>query len=400
VIEQIPIDSIVIGEKRKKRFDPKNEKNRLFVDSIERAGMLNPVNVRPIRDKDGNVIEGKYELVCGRRRLWAAKTLGHQYVMAKLGEWIDDEINFLSLAENIHRQHLEGAAWLKAMADLQKEKERIWGKNPGRRLSGIAGAAAVQRDPVTKKFAKKAVEATPENDVSPDSETAEPLSADRAHSGSGKKRKAAKSHASLIEEETGMSLRLAQKDLKTASAFTEEQLVALAAIDASKADCEKLTTIEDPERRSIAISLMLTGVSADGAIAEATKDSPEMEQLVASRTEETIPDQEWVESYCKSKRERFQDPKMFDRDAILYRRTREQRAVFKAKAGKEILAAHDSRPTMLTRALAKILFLAHPRDWYVCSKCYGLNIEEPECDKCNGTGFEINIEWPHRTKKS
>ena len=64
----LEVKLIRVPEDRRKSFDKVDEKNQLFVDSIRRVGVLQPIDVRKIDDH--------YQLVFGRRRLWAVKQLG------------------------------------------------------------------------------------------------------------------------------------------------------------------------------------------------------------------------------------------------------------------------------------------------------------------------------------
>ena len=390
---QLPIESIFVGEKRKKRFDPKDEKNEKFKNNIDRAGMINPIAARPVGEK--------YELVCGRRRLWAAKQLRWKFVPAIINDWADDELLFLSAAENALRGHLTPAQQIQVMQQLMIEYEKIWGKDPGRRIGGRARAATAYRDPVTKKFVANPVVLSERGPIDGDNFTQEPAKPNLGLAGSDTNGEPAEqSITNRVHADFGESVTRSKREAKIAKALTQDQLVALDTCEkVTKKVLEKLANIKDPDKRKVAFNIMCTGADPASAIEQATSDIPETQEILERLREAQMPDEEWIESFCQKKREEFQDPKHFDRSAILYRRTRDDRAALRAKCGKEVWEAHQERPTGFTWVFVRLLFVDHPRGWEICMKCLGLNVKSPHCSECYGTGFKVKWEWPVKPRR-
>jgi ParB-like nuclease domain len=391
LVIEIPIDRIFNDEKRKKRIDPKDEKNQQFLMGVESAGLINAIDVRPVGEK--------FELICGRRRLWAAKTLGWKHIAARVGEWSDDEVLLLIAQENALRRHLTPVQQIRLMQDLMKLYEKVFGEDPGRRLSGWAGARAVQRDPVTRKFVSKPVELSPPGESQGVGDTTEPLIPPSGHNGVVVSPDSEQSHSKRLQNEVGQGLAQTYAYARLAKTFTDVELDALGTTEQiTKKALDKLAKIEDREKRAVAINLVAMGQSVDSAIAHANPVTPVTQKAVEDRREEEMPDLEWVESFCKKKRDQFQNPEAYDRSAFLYRHTRTERAALRARTRKEVYALHQAQPTSFTSIFAQLLYVAHPRDWFVCGACLGMNVDDPDCRECRGTGFKVKVEWPERNK--
>lgn len=88
-IEQIPIDSIVVGKRRRQKLG----NIQSLAKSIERRGLLHPIIVR-----NGN------ELVSGQRRLEACRKLGWKSIGARRAETMsDEELRAVENDENVQR---------------------------------------------------------------------------------------------------------------------------------------------------------------------------------------------------------------------------------------------------------------------------------------------------------
>ena len=87
-----------------------------LASSIKRYGIIQPLYVRKTDVDD--IYD--YELVAGERRLRAAKMLGHYCVPCVVNDVNDEELAFISIVENIHREDLnmfELAYGLKNLCD-------------------------------------------------------------------------------------------------------------------------------------------------------------------------------------------------------------------------------------------------------------------------------------------
>lgn len=80
----------------RRRFN--EEQIRELADSIRERGLIQPLIVR--------VVEGRYELIAGERRLRAVKSLGLEEVPVVVHEASDQEVAELTLIENLQREDL------------------------------------------------------------------------------------------------------------------------------------------------------------------------------------------------------------------------------------------------------------------------------------------------------
>ncbi len=84
-----------------------------LISSIKENGLLEPIVVR--RRENG------YEIVCGGRRLNAAKKLGMKYIPAVIRDASDREMLELALVENLQREDLNPLESAEAFCTLSKE---------------------------------------------------------------------------------------------------------------------------------------------------------------------------------------------------------------------------------------------------------------------------------------
>jgi ParB-like partition proteins len=68
------------------------------MDSIKNTGLINPVIVRPTKDK--------YEMISGHRRLKAYELLGIDEIEANIKELSDDEATILMVDSNLQREKI------------------------------------------------------------------------------------------------------------------------------------------------------------------------------------------------------------------------------------------------------------------------------------------------------
>ena len=96
VLDLSPVKSIIVPDVRKKSFRKDDKDIKKFIDDVNKVGILHPINVRP-------ALDGKHELVCGRRRLWIAKHLGHVTIPAIVKDWPDTATDLVRISENVNR---------------------------------------------------------------------------------------------------------------------------------------------------------------------------------------------------------------------------------------------------------------------------------------------------------
>lgn len=89
---------ITPGANPRKRMDP--ERLHQLAESIRIHGILNPLVVRPRPD-------GGYELICGERRLMAARMVGLDSVPARVVHVDDREAAEMRILENLQREDLD-----------------------------------------------------------------------------------------------------------------------------------------------------------------------------------------------------------------------------------------------------------------------------------------------------
>jgi ParB family chromosome partitioning protein len=90
-----------------------------LVHSIRELGVLQPIVVRPLAEKDG---KQTYELIMGERRLRASKEVGLAKIPAVIRETADENMLRDALLENLHRSDLnpleEASAYQQLLEDF------------------------------------------------------------------------------------------------------------------------------------------------------------------------------------------------------------------------------------------------------------------------------------------
>lgn len=124
--ENIPYDSLVLSQKNVRRVKDGVSIEELAED-IARRGLLQSLNVRPIRDQQGEET-GKYEVPAGGRRFEALKLLIKQKRMAKdqptpciVNRAQNTSAEEDSLAENVHREQLHPLDQFRAFKTLRDQ---------------------------------------------------------------------------------------------------------------------------------------------------------------------------------------------------------------------------------------------------------------------------------------
>ena len=95
-------------EQPRKNFDPTARKE--LADSIKTYGVIQPILVTPVGDR--------YMIVAGERRFRASKLAGLKKIPAVVKEYSKQQIQEISLLENIQREDLNPIETAKAMKEL------------------------------------------------------------------------------------------------------------------------------------------------------------------------------------------------------------------------------------------------------------------------------------------
>ncbi|RYU10238.1 ParB/RepB/Spo0J family partition protein [Nocardioides iriomotensis] len=100
-----------------------------LVHSIKEIGLLQPVVVRAVGDRDG---EPRYELIMGERRWRATQEAGLDVIPAIVRDTSDDDLLRDALLENLHRSQLnpleEAAAYQQLLDDFGCTHEELAGR--------------------------------------------------------------------------------------------------------------------------------------------------------------------------------------------------------------------------------------------------------------------------------
>lgn len=110
----VPIDKIKVGERFRKEYGDIEE----LADSMRRYGLVHPI-----------VVTKDMDLVAGERRLRAAQLLGWGEIEVRVLDDLDEfERRDIELEENIRRKNFEWAEEVRALAELHKLRQKLYGK--------------------------------------------------------------------------------------------------------------------------------------------------------------------------------------------------------------------------------------------------------------------------------
>ena len=143
----IDLDAIVANAQNpRKEFE--TEALAELVHSIREFGVLQPIAVRPLGDKDG---KPAYELIMGERRFRASKEAGLTKIPAVIRETQDDNMLRDALLENIHRANLnpleEASAYQQLLSDFGITQDQL-AEKIGRSRPQITNTIRLLRLPV------------------------------------------------------------------------------------------------------------------------------------------------------------------------------------------------------------------------------------------------------------
>src|SRR5437867_568685 len=140
---------LAIGEIRPNPFQPRQDVDPAALEeltaSIRKAGLLQPVVVRPIPGGDGG-----YELIAGERRLRACQALGWERIPAVKREVDDRTVLTLALIENLQRDDLspvdEARGYERLIAEFNLAQQDV-ADAVGRDRSTVANALRLLKLP-------------------------------------------------------------------------------------------------------------------------------------------------------------------------------------------------------------------------------------------------------------
>lgn len=131
----IAIDKLIPNPYQpRKQFDPSAIET--LTESIRQHGIIQPLAVRPAKDKDGY-----YEIIAGERRFRAAKAVGLQEVPVVIHEVSDADSAAFALIENLQREDLNVIEKANGIQQLIQEfslTHEACGKLLGQSRSGIS----------------------------------------------------------------------------------------------------------------------------------------------------------------------------------------------------------------------------------------------------------------------
>ncbi len=119
------VQSLPTGSLQPSRFQPRIEMGeedlRELAASIEQAGIIEPLIVRPLQ-------AGRYEIVAGERRWRAAQLAGLEEVPCLVRELDDEQTQIIALIENLHRRDLSDYERGRALRQLKRVLKAPWGE--------------------------------------------------------------------------------------------------------------------------------------------------------------------------------------------------------------------------------------------------------------------------------
>ena len=325
----------------KKRRRLRTEVVAEIAESVGAVGLFQPIGLRPIGDR--------FRLIFGRHRLEAYRKLGRPEIPAIVLDLDDAFEASASDAENLFRNPLAPAERLLALKRWSARTDTEHLEPQHRKGDGS-------------------------NENNADDLPARSLQ--HAHGVMTRPSKATKQH------------------LATDDGLTEEELIVLADREVGQVDLASLAKIQDPDRRRAAISLIASGLSPKAAIAFSnlppnTTVTEVIGDLGPLRPVSDYSDEEWLDYCCGEVMARLKSTAAFKRDALLYRRTSEERARLWAGTKKALAEAKGQQVGPFFMLLSRLVNIDHPKNWLHCGPCEGTGAsgDGSKCGYCYGHGY-------------
>jgi hypothetical protein len=206
---------------------------------------------------------------------------------------------------------------------------------------------------------------------------------------------------------TGKSLATAKRDTRIARSFTRDQLEALVQMQTTQGDQTRIAKIKDAGKRGEVVNLIASGMEVEDAMKEVleveqlppfavreSKEAHKAEAAPKSAAGGEMSDDEWFQSNCGAKAALLKDPAKYKADALLYRRTSEQRQSFRSNSKRHLEFAKKAGVTgPFYGLLNRLISISHPKDWLLCEECNGANeVGGRRCARCFGAGHHVTTE--------
>jgi ParB family transcriptional regulator, chromosome partitioning protein len=118
-LSQVPLDLLQRG-KYQPRVDMRPESLQELADSIKSQGLVQPILVRPLAERNPGESQ-RYEIIAGERRWRAAQMAGLTEIAAVIRDVPDDAAVAMALIENIQRENLNPLEEARALSRLIDE---------------------------------------------------------------------------------------------------------------------------------------------------------------------------------------------------------------------------------------------------------------------------------------
>jgi ParB-like chromosome segregation protein Spo0J len=348
--------------------------------SIKVEGLYNPIVVRPDPQR-----AGYYIIVQGKHRLYAVKIVLHERFIAAtvIADMDEAKAEFATITENLWRNPLtKGQQTLSIKRWFEYYQAKF--------ASPVAKAADG--------------EATADNLSAVSEAAAGPID-----SGDVDVRKKIPGFTEKLTASMGGSKRQAERALRLAKAFDEEQLQVLDQEKVTNEAREQIAKVNDEADRGAIVNLVASGRDAVEAIAQVMKDkapapvNAKAKEAAAAKKAAVVEkapamiDDEWYTTYCGAKAAMLSDTTKYKADALYYRKIVDERAAYRAKIKKVTKEARDTKVIgpFLSTANRHISF-THPKDWAICGGCGGKGVDpaDPtkECPTCRGACYQLKTE--------
>lgn len=337
---QVPVDVIDIVSGARSE-DP--EKLDFLCLSLKAIGLINNVVV-----VENPQIPGRYRMVAGRRRLAAHKKLGWEMIEATVRTLSDVDCELLEISENLARLDYTAIE----RADAMTRYVHLY----------AAAHPEVREYMESVKVSNLRVgesDALPVNEGPPGPTAIE-----------------------SVAKKFGTTARSVQREVKRATAFTDEEKLVLRDRDLPQRQIDDLARLDKGDKVQV-VNLLGAGMNYNGAMKEVLGDRFQEE----GDDDEGLSDEEFLNSCparAKSNRARF------DADALLYRSVQKQKVALGRAIGWSAIKARVGDMGPFARRLLLFMDAKHPRDWVRCSNCVrGVPSFGEVCGHCKGGGYVI-----------
>jgi hypothetical protein len=204
--------------------------------------------------------------------------------------------------------------------------------------------------------------------------------------------------AQVVADRLAVSKRTAERALKRSRVFSDDDHETFKQCDVTATQQDAIATIVDPELRAQCLWDIIQGLDPDEAIARYKTRSGAAADITteAERDEAKMADPDWLEGVCGEVRRRLKDPKVYDANALLYRKIEKLRRQFKAQVQEHLDRIEPGLGGPFARLVGQICHVTHPKDWRVCDACGGAGAgpDGSRCPKCfyPGSGYRLEFE--------